>query len=160
VLPCRCGCIAQPLDRRRLQWVRFGHSLRSSRTPASPSPTDICHDNEVVALGPMLSTLDRLRFLDKISGWCWRSAKAPELPATPAARQRCIGLRTRGIRHDRRSSAYPRTRGRASAAAKQPFQIPGDPGGLALGDAFELVPRRRFVSNSANAPSDQRSSGW
>jgi hypothetical protein len=32
------------VNRLRL-WVRFGRSLRSSRTPASPSPTDICHDD-------------------------------------------------------------------------------------------------------------------
>jgi hypothetical protein len=32
VLPCRCGCIAQPLDRRRLQWViRVVSSIRSGR---------------------------------------------------------------------------------------------------------------------------------
>jgi len=42
--------------------VRLGRSLRSSRTPASPSPADIRHDNQVVALGPMFSTLDRFRF--------------------------------------------------------------------------------------------------
>jgi hypothetical protein len=42
-------------DRRVLfvpKWVRFGHSLGSSRTPTSPSPADIRHVNQVVALGP------------------------------------------------------------------------------------------------------------
>jgi hypothetical protein len=70
---------------------RFTRSLRSSRTPA-PSPADIRHDNQVVALRPMLSTFDRFRFLDKIRGWWRRSAKAANCRPPPAAqRQRCIG---------------------------------------------------------------------
>jgi hypothetical protein len=37
--------------------VTCGRSLWSSRTLASPSPADIRHGNQVVALGPMLSTV-------------------------------------------------------------------------------------------------------
>jgi hypothetical protein len=36
-----------------------------SRTTASPSPVDILHDNQVVALGPMLPTSDRFRLVGK-----------------------------------------------------------------------------------------------
>jgi hypothetical protein len=43
-------------------WV--GRSLRSSRAPASP---DALHDNQVAALGPMLSTLDRFIFSKKFA---------------------------------------------------------------------------------------------
>jgi hypothetical protein len=39
------------LEAECLEWVRFGPSLRLSHTPASPSPTDIRQDNQVVALG-------------------------------------------------------------------------------------------------------------
>src|SRR5215831_17555812 len=35
--------------------------------PASPSPADLRHDNQVVALGPMLSASDPLSFLEKIA---------------------------------------------------------------------------------------------
>src|SRR5215475_3797714 len=45
--------------------ITCGRSLWSSRTPARPSAY-ICHDNQVVALGPMLSTLDAL-FLEKFA---------------------------------------------------------------------------------------------
>jgi hypothetical protein len=38
--------------------VRLGRSLWSSRTPASSSPADIRPDNQVVAVGSMLSTSD------------------------------------------------------------------------------------------------------
>jgi hypothetical protein len=82
------------------------------------------HDNSVLALRPMLSTLDRFRF----PGQNWRMVAAQRKGTRShvrcAARPWCIGWRTRGIRHDRCSSACPRTRGRTSAAAKEPFQIP------------------------------------
>jgi hypothetical protein len=39
-----------------------------------------CHDNQVVPLGPMLSTLGRFRFLDKFADGGGAAKKAPELP--------------------------------------------------------------------------------
>jgi hypothetical protein len=50
---------------RMSAWGQALRSLRSSSTPASASPADIRHDNQLVALGPMLSTSDRFRFWKK-----------------------------------------------------------------------------------------------
>jgi hypothetical protein len=52
--------------------VRLSRAARA----ASPSPADIRHDNQLVALGPMLSTLDRFRFLEKNRRWAGRDRHA------------------------------------------------------------------------------------
>jgi hypothetical protein len=54
-------------ERQPSKRVGLCRSLRSSSRPASPSPADIGHDNQLAALGPMLSTSDRFRFFGKKS---------------------------------------------------------------------------------------------
>jgi hypothetical protein len=115
-----CNPFARGEIGRLLQRVRFGRSLRSSRTPASPSPTDIRLTIRSPHSGGccwrQLAFGSWTKFAD---GGAQRKGTRIVRHARCAARKRCIDSRTRGIRHDRPSSAYPRIRGEHRRQAKE-----------------------------------------
>jgi hypothetical protein len=94
------------LSIRSQLWVRLrlGRSLWSSRAPASPSPADLRHDNQVVALGPTdgasydipnFPVLELARWLAarskgayvnrNVRGQCWIPTKPAAVTRTPRA---------------------------------------------------------------------------
>jgi hypothetical protein len=135
----------------------LGRWLSPSLAPASPSPADTpttirsLHSGRCFDIGSLSVPGQNSRM---VAARRKGSRIAGQRPLR--ARQRCISWRTRGIRHHRRSSAYPSDTRSNIGGGEITFPDPG----VALAMPSSWRPRRRFVSNSANAPSDQRSSRW
>jgi hypothetical protein len=100
---------APPTERWPLR-VRLGRSLWSSRAPASPSPADVRHGRQVIALGPMLPGSDRFRFFGKKSQMARRDFRVT-VPETlrDGRRSRRLGqkLCPRAITAPHRTAAHP-----------------------------------------------------